>query len=639
MTTITSVARDPSWIRACLRMLIPLLPPEKKKEEDAPDPTARLKEPLSDEEHALCAQVEALREQLGLCPLERDLLLLCAALAWTPPLDGLLPELTAPTRSRLLRALARTLQTSPREVRRALAVDGTLAELAHLFLEGERPVYLRLDPECSPMRDLGTPGVRPEDLLAQLLPVGQPASLPLSAHAHLADGVAAARGLLAGALATRARGVHILLWGAPGLGKTELARALAAEAQLVEVETRSRDGSSMSGSERLMSWLNIQRLLEARSGAIVLFDEAEDAIHSLRAAPHRRHAHTSKGSFTRQLETTATPTLWLANDISDLDPAYLRRMTLVLEVRQPPQPVRLALARTLLAPEGVSEPALQALAAHPEVTPALLTQAARALKLTGPSEALPPDRAVLTFLRGHVMAPLALPRPGQRYDPTLIELEGCAPEVLARRLGEAGQGRILLHGPPGTGKSAFARHVAESSGRPLHAHTAAQLLSKFVGESEKQLAHAFQAAAEAGAVLLLDEADALLFTRSAIGASWEGSQVAQALVELERYDGVLVATSNLLPRIDPAFHRRFDLMLEVAEPRPERRQRLVELLADELGLVAPLIGEALVGLVPGHLEQLRRRWRLVGAPTCASGLAAELRRVVGGRKAAMGFAA
>jgi SpoVK/Ycf46/Vps4 family AAA+-type ATPase len=121
------------------------------------------------------------------------------------------------------------------------------------------------------------------------------------------------------------------------------------------------------------------------------------------------------------------------------------------------------------------------------------------------------------------------------------------------------------------------------------------------------------------------------------------TQVAQALVSLEAYDGVLVATSNLLPRVDPAFHRRFDLVLEVTTPGPDARRRMLDALARQLGVAAPddAALARLAGLVPGHVAQAERRWRLVGAPATTAELVAQLRALVRGpiTRSAVGFGA
>ena len=78
-----------------------------------------------------------------------------------------------------------------------------------------------------------------------------------------------------------------------------------------------------------------------------------------------------------------------------------------------------------------------------------------------------------------------------------------------------------------------------------------------MGESEQQIAAAFRAAARAGSVLIIDEADALLYDRSVATRSWEHSQIAEFLQQIQEYTGVLVACTDRVDAVDPALRRRF----------------------------------------------------------------------------------
>ncbi len=104
---------------------------------------------------------------------------------------------------------------------------------------------------------------------------------------------------------------------------------------------------------------------------------------------------------------------------------------------------------------------------------------------------------------------------------------------------------MLFHGAPGTGKSALAEEIARRHARPVVARTASQLLSKYVGGTERNLAAAFTEAKSRGALLILDEADSFLQPRRGARRSWEVCQVNELLVQIERFEGWLVSAGRL----------------------------------------------------------------------------------------------
>ena len=116
---------------------------------------------------------------------------------------------------------------------------------------------------------------------------------------------------------------------------------------------------------------------------------------------------------------------------------------------------------------------------------------------------------------------------------------------------------LLLSGPPGCGKRAFARHLAERMGLPVLVRRASDLLGMYVGQTEQQIARAFAEAREEGAMLVFDEADSLLAERGLAQRSWEVSQVNEMLTWMERHPLPFCCTTNLPDRLDGAAMRRF----------------------------------------------------------------------------------
>ncbi|MEL4178314.1 ATP-binding protein [Roseateles sp. PN1] len=129
--------------------------------------------------------------------------------------------------------------------------------------------------------------------------------------------------------------------------------------------------------------------------------------------------------------------------------------------------------------------------------------------------------------------------------------------------------RALFKGPSGTGKTLAARHLAATLGRPLYRVDLAATVSKYIGETERNLERVFEAAEALDIVLLLDEGDALMAGRTSVNNAndrYANLETNYLLQRLESFDGVLVVTTNAAERIDSAFARRMDLTLDFALP-------------------------------------------------------------------------
>jgi hypothetical protein len=137
--------------------------------------------------------------------------------------------------------------------------------------------------------------------------------------------------------------------------------------------------------------------------------------------------------------------------------------------------------------------------------------------------------------------------------------------------------RMLFTGPPGTGKSLAAEVVATAVGTDLLVVDVSRVVSKWIGETEKNLAAIFDVAERTQAVLLLDEADALFGMRTEISDAhdrYANLETAYLLQRLDRFDGLAVLTTNLRQNIDPAFVRRIDFVVEFTLPDEARRGEL-----------------------------------------------------------------
>jgi SpoVK/Ycf46/Vps4 family AAA+-type ATPase len=140
---------------------------------------------------------------------------------------------------------------------------------------------------------------------------------------------------------------------------------------------------------------------------------------------------------------------------------------------------------------------------------------------------------------------------------------------------ERGMGiSVLFSGPSGTGKTLAAEVLANSLRLDLYRIDLSQVVSKYIGETEKNLRRVFDAAEEGGSVLLFDEADAIFGKRSEVKDShdrYANLEVSYLLQRMESYRGLAILTTNLKSAIDPAFHRRLRFIMQFSFPDATER--------------------------------------------------------------------
>jgi len=157
-----------------------------------------------------------------------------------------------------------------------------------------------------------------------------------------------------------------------------------------------------------------------------------------------------------------------------------------------------------------------------------------------------------------------------RHGETLMEDWGMAPKL---RPGYRG----LFYGPPGTGKTMTACLLGKSTGRDVYKVDLSLIVSKYIGETEKNLARVFDQAQNRGWILFFDEADALFGKRSETKDAhdrYANQEVSFLLQRIETFDGIAILASNRRENLDEAFARRFESIIYFPIPRPEERLRL-----------------------------------------------------------------
>ena len=577
----------------------------------------------------LIKNIDKLGQRLSLNPCEKGILALAICMI------DMLDYLGEVGMEGLRQVLSKILGFKPKEIQSALNRDSTLMFSGLIKVESYKIDISQKLELLEGLSDLlFQKNITPNEILSNFFTESPPHSLTIDQFPHVKADIDILTPFLKTSLVQKIKGVNVLIYGIPGTGKTEFVRSLVKtlDSHLYEINVQDSEGEPLSGQARFSAYQLCQKILN-KSSEFILFDEIEDVFPDTAFSFLLAKREINKGWTNRKLETNPNPAFWLCNSIDQIDSAYKRRFDYVMEMCIPPMSVREEIIRRNLDQLKVGEGWIKRLAENEHITPALLNKSARVAKLTCINNHLKTEQVLERVINNNFawMGVSDKIESDCQYS-VEFKLEYLNPNIdlksLIEGIKKSCRGRICLYGPSGTGKTAFAHYLAKCIDKPVMQRNASDLLDKYIGETESRIADMFRQAEDQKAVLLLDEADSFLRDREMSRQRWEVSQVNELLVQMEKFGGIFICSTNLFDDLDKASLRRFDFKIAFDYLTQEQRWELFQQVLKEVGMKiskkdTEKISEQLAllnKLTPGDFALIKRQCFLMGTDLTASHL-------------------
>ena len=541
-------------------------------------------------------RVEELAQVLQLNPTEEKVLTLAVLCSVSPELRSILEQLLQHRRSNVAKLWETMLGCSSTELAQALSSHAMLRKSRLLQAHGNGQTFpvvssFWVDVLMNPMESLFERLLKPLEVKNG---AGMPARL-------CEEDFGLACEVLINA---KEPGINLLLYGADGLEKRSM---------LAEVLNRSgKQGYVLETLED--AWKDLptaafvaQRFLFERMGlnAVLVIERPSDVLERKPNEFFRMMLGLEVDSShitpfdELLLASNPAPTLWAGPGADRLPEECVARFIFHAQLKKARRQERRAQLERFVQELKLSKATREELLQLEDISALQLQTALRAAKLAGATTKKEREAHLVRAVKRSLQA---LNRD------TTTKGKDCVTEYSLKYVNHAGRfgpmqimkalqlrpkGSLCLYGPPGTGKTQFVEYLAQQLGQRLLVKQASDLMSKYVGETEKNIAAMFAEAENEEAVLFLDEGDSFLRNRAVAQTGWEVTRVNELLQHMERFAGTFIMATNLFKGLDVAALRRFTFKLEFRELSSDQRW---EMFLNESGL-------------KGHLSEYSRAVR------------------------------
>lgn len=376
---------------------------------------------------------------------------------------------------------------------------------------------------------------------------------------------------------------NILLYGSPGSGKTEFAKALAKKSGLRPLIFKNEaELDDAKGKDNFLYKLNCLLSIK-KEDSVIIVDEAESVLATqmnlFMFMLNSSGSSKQKGTVNKMLEDNVNKVVWIVNYTDSIDESTRRRFTYSVRFNDMPETMLRSIADSKLSQIKMSDVLhndLLCLFGKYHITGASVdnvVKTVRGMDCTQEDKVASDVKNLLeansTLLYGKAKMRETV---NSSYDINILNTSTGANEIVsmvenathfAENNPDAPAGiRMLFYGLSGTGKTELARYIAQKLNKKILLKRASDILGKYVGENEANIRSAFAEAEANGSILLFDEADSFFADRNSAERSWERTMVNEFLTQMEEFSGILICTTNLRNIMDAAMQRRFHIIAE-----------------------------------------------------------------------------
>ncbi len=394
---------------------------------------------------------------------------------------------------------------------------------------------------------------------------------------------------------------NILIYGIAGTGKTEFVRSIIRDSGkdiyfLQSGDDKNSRGRRSSSENKILALQIGSNTVDPKRGVLIV-DEADYILNTKRSF-FGPPAPREKGWLNSFLEETKLTIIWISNKTVEMEESTQRRFAYSVKFEKHTAEDREMIFNNILSKhplkDDIPSSLVKSLSKDYNVnagTIASALESTKILKDNSNGSDHNTEETLRKIIESHeILIEGKKPDTSQEdsvttlYDPTVLNTDIDIQKVifttkqfskkLNENLPDKIQMNLLLWGMPGTGKTEFVKYLGKSLNKKVIVKRSSDLVSKWVGETEKNISKAFKEAERDKSILFIDEADSFFTARENARASWEVSRTNEFLTQMENFKGIFVASTNLLPNLDRASMRRFNWKVEFKPLAMDKRLKL-----------------------------------------------------------------
>ena len=388
-------------------------------------------------------------------------------------------------------------------------------------------------------------------------------------------------------LLQKSKKCNILIYGPPGVGKTEFVKSILNKIHKNFIEYISTNNSGKARLELFLDSFKIVQNYASINDNIVVIDECDTLINTLRF--NLSTSTLEKGQLNNILDQNISKNIWITNSIDELDTSNFRRFDFVIKFNELSNIQKNKIWKNLLKQYDVpytltNKEINKFVIEYNKLTPSYINKIIKNALLNNISK----NKINFIYninkeadnIYNNVFGLEKIvdkTKPVKQYVLNTININ-YEPINLVKTIKTFCNNKfptmamsLLFTGIPGTGKTEFAKYIAQQLNKKLLIKRYSDLSSCYVGETEKHIAEAFKEAEENDKILLIDECDSIFQSRENAQKSWEISQTNEFLTQLENYKGIIICTTNFIKNLDQASMRRFRFKIKFESLKYEDR--------------------------------------------------------------------